>query len=243
MLRMLSGSLLSLLLLSASAASATSVSFGDSRRYWAGYQNGTVDDARDTIGTPDLLGGAAIFDDQGLLTAVRIDYTGSFSLVASGNGRVIPGDLFLDAGGDGDWDFVMKLVAGPQTPVAAYGALSILDVSGIATASYLMSGSDNTGYWKGYGIRDRHPYAWDGGGIAIGTGSFTGLDQSAPAGTLWFDLGAGLAVGGRVTIAFAPSCANDVLRETVTAPVPEPTAALVFAVGLLAIDRRRRRRA
>lgn len=225
----------------AGQARASSVSFGDAAKYWQGYSNGTVDDTRDTIGTPDLLGGTASFDDAtGYLTGVSIDYTGHFSLVASGNARVIPGDLFLDAGSDGHWDYVVKLVAGSQTPVANYASLSILDVSAIASPSYLMSGSDNSGYWAGYGIRDRHPYAWDGGGTPVGSGSLTGFNPLASGGTLAFGLGIGLPINTNLTIAFAPSCANDVLRETVSAPVPEPTGALVFGIGLAAVARGQR---
>lgn len=232
--------LAALSLLSAVDAGATPVAFGDTHRYWAGYQNGTGDDARDTIGTPDFLGGVADFGAAGLLTSIRFDYTGRFTLTGSGNGRVIPGDLFIDAGSDGDWDYVVKLVSGAHTPVASYASLSILDVSG-EPAAYLMSGSDNTGYWRGWGIRDRHPYAWDGGGSAVGTGSLAPFDQSAAGGSLFFSLGAGLDVGANVTIALAPNCANDVLREKISAPVPEPTAALVFGVGLFVAARARKR--
>lgn len=230
--------LVSLLALSAGDARATTVSFGDGVRYWDGYANGTIDDSRDTIGTPDLRGGTATFDANGRLTNVSISYTGAFSLVASGNGRVIPGDLFLDLGGDGSWDYVMKLVGGSQTPVASYASLSILHVGGPdMSPSYLMSGSDNAGHWRGYGIRDRHPYAWNGGGEEIGTGSLSGYSATANGGTLSFDLGRGIVVRDSVRISFAPSCANDVLVADVAAPVPEPTAALVFGVGLAAVTR------
>jgi len=225
----------------ADPAHASSVSFGDASKYWPGYANGTADDTRDTIGTPDLLGGAASFDDAtGHLTGVRIDYTGVFSLVASGNARVIPGDLFLDAGSDGHWDYVVKLVAGSQTPVANYASLSILDVSAIASPSYLMSGSDNSGYWSGYGIRDRHPYAWNGGGTPAGAGSLAGFNPLAAGGSLAFDLGIGLPMNASLTIGFAPSCANDVLLARVSAPVPEPTGALIFGIGLAAVVRGQR---
>ena len=225
----------------AGQARASSVSFGDATKYWQGYSNGTVDDTRDTIGTPDFLGGTASFDDAtGYLTGVSIDYTGYFSPVASGNARVIPGDLFLDVGSDGHWDYVVKLVAGSQTPVANYASLSILDVSAIASPSYLMSGSDNNGYWAGYGIRDRHPYAWDGGGTPLGTGSLTGFNQLASGGTLAFDLGIGLPMNANLTLAFSPSCANDVLIEKVSAPVPEPTGALIFGIGLAVVSRGQR---
>jgi len=224
-------------------ARATTVSFGDSVRYWSHYGNGTSDDSRDTIGTPDLLGGTATFNDStGLLTSISIGYTGHFSPVASGDARVIPGDLFLDVGGDGHWDYVMKLVAGSQTPVANYASLSILDVSAIASPSYLFSGSDDTGYWADYRIRDRHPYAWNGGGTQIGTGNLTGFNQLASGGTLGFGLGNGIAINGNLTIGFAPSCANDVLFANVSVPVvvPEPSTALTFGIGLVALTRGRR---
>lgn len=234
--------LASMLAIAAGDARAITVPFGDSARYWDGYANGTGDDSRDTIGTPDLLGGTATFDTNGVLTNVSITYTGRFSIVTSGNGRVIPGDLFLDVGGDGSWDYVMKLVGAPQTPVASHASLSILHVGGgDMSPSYLMSGSDDTGHWQGFGIRDRHPYAWNGGGEEIGTGSMSGFTPTANGGTLSFDLGLGILVRDSVRISFAPSCANDVLVADVTAPVPEPAAALVFGIGLAAVTRAARK--
>lgn len=232
----------SALVLATGEAHAITVSFSDGAHYWDGWANGTGDDARDTIGTPDLRGGTATFDTTGRLTNVSIDYTGVFSLVGSGNGRVIPGDLFLDLGGDGSWDYVMQLVGGAQTPVASYASLSILHVGGAdVSPAYWMSGSDNTGHWRGYGIRDRHPYAWNGGGEEIGLGSLSGFGATANGGTLSFDLGPGIVVRDSVRISFAPSCANDVLVADVAAPVPEPTAALVFGVGLAAVTRAARK--
>jgi hypothetical protein len=220
---------------------ATSVPFGDSVRYWAGFANGSSDDGKDTIGYPNLTGGEAFFEN-GRLTAVRIDYTGPFSLAATGRGSVIPGDLFVDADGDGDWDYVMKAVTGPQT-AGVYTALPILDVSGEAPA-YLLSGADNSGHWQGYNIRGDHPYAWNGGGTAIGTGTLTVPDLLAGGGhSLLFELGEGVAVGSQLVIAFGPSCANDVLFERLGAPVPEPSAALLFAAGLGLALRAPRRRA
>jgi hypothetical protein len=227
-----------LAVLGASPAQAVSVSFGDSVRYWAGHASGTSDDAKDTIGHPDLRGGEAFFSGD-RLTAVRVDYTGPFSLAASGNGSVIPGDLFLDAGADGDWDYVVKAVVGPQA-AGSYAALSILDVSGQANA-YLLSGTDNAGHWSGYHVRNQHPYAWAGGGSAIGTASLAVPSLLAGGSqSLLFDLGAGLDLGGAFTLAFAPSCANDVLYERLTAPVPEPGAALLFGAGLALVARSRR---
>jgi hypothetical protein len=230
------------LALAAAPAGAASVPFGDSVRYWAGYANGTSDDAKDTIGHPDVTGGAAGFAG-GQLVSVRIDYTGPFSLAAPGqNGSVIPGDLFLDAGADGDWDYVIEVVSGPQSP-ASFEKLSILDVADLAP-SYLLSGSDGSGHWQGYGIRDRHPYAWSGGGTAVGVASLV-ADGLLAGGShsLLFSLGQGLDLGTSFVIAFAPSCANDVIFERVNAPVPEPGAALLFGAGALWVARRGRRAA
>jgi hypothetical protein len=207
-------------------AGAVPVAFGDSVHYWPGYANGSGDDARDTIGTPDLRGGVANLAG-GVLTSVSIDYVGPFSIVASGRGSVIPGDLFIDAGADGDWDFIVKLVSGPQTRITETSALQILDVRGESEA-YLWSGSDNTGHFRGFNVRDQHPYAWAGGGAVVGTASLT-----APS-----LLDNGLQT---LVIAFGPSCANDVLFERISAPVPEPGAALVFAAGLALVARRRSR--
>ena len=106
------------------------------------------------------------------------------------------------------------------------------DSTGLLTG---ISGSDNTGYCAGYGVRDSHPYAWDGGGSQLGTGSLSGFNQLASGGTLGFGLGNGLAINGDLTVGFAPSCANDVLPSGVSAPVREPSAALIFAIGLVAV--------
>jgi hypothetical protein len=227
--------------LAAPSAEALSVSFGDSVRYWSGHASGTSDDAKDTIGHPDLQGGEAFFMGS-QLTAVRIDYTGPFSLATSGNGSVIPGDLFLDAGADGDWDYVVKAVTGPQA-AGTYASLQILDVTGQANA-YLLSGTDNAGHWSGYHVRNQHPYAWAGGGSVVGTASLAiGNLLAGGSQSLLFELGEGIDLGGSFALAFAPSCANDVIFERVSAPVPEPGAALLFGAGLAFVVGAQRRRA
>jgi hypothetical protein len=226
------------LLVFGAQANALTVPFGDTANYWPGYGNGPLDDNVDTIGAPNLLGGRAILNGSGLLTRVEIDYTGPFSPpVGSGNpGHVIPGDLFLDKDADGDWDYVMRLVASPETAVANYASLTILDVSSVLPV-YINTAGDNAGWWAGYLIRDAHPYAWNAGGTVVGTGSLDPYNQlSGGTVTLGFNL-SGLAVGSQVRIGFAENCANDVLYQTVA--VPEPSTALILGAGLLLLARRR----
>ena len=215
-------------------ANAAAFSFGDTANFWPTYGNGTGDDGADAIGVPKVTGGRAITGNGGLLTSVEIDYTADLSPVAGGPatvGHVIPGDLFLDAGADGSWDYVLRLVASADTAIGNYGSATILDISA-ATTSFIMSGSDNTGHWAGYLIRDAHPYAWSGAGTALGTGSLDPFNELASGGTLKFNLGA-LAVGTQLRIGWAVSCANDVLYETVA--VPESGTVLLLASGLLGL--------
>lgn len=212
-------------------ANAATFSFGDTANYWSGFSNGTSDDGADAIGVPNITGGRAILDPSGDLTRVEIDYTAALSPVASGTGHVIPGDLFLDAGADGSWDYVLQLVASADTAIGNYGSATILDISA-ATPSFILSGSDNTGHWAGYLIRDAHPYAWSGAGTAVGTGSLDPFNELASGGTLGFNLGT-LAVGTQLRIGWAVSCANDVLYQSVA--VPESSTVLLMTSGLLGL--------
>ena len=104
-------------LLSAPAANAYSIAFGDDSIYWPGWNNGTSDDGQDTIGIPDFLGGVAEFNGGGLLTSLTFNVQSTSSSLWS---VLTLGDLFIDVASDQTWNYVVKLaswsVAGPDNP-------------------------------------------------------------------------------------------------------------------------------
>ena len=190
----------------------TTFSFNDTAHYWhldngpgnqyswskdgdVNTSNDTGDDAKDTIGTPEIesdfinftsVAGKAVVDiDQatgkGYLKKVEINYDliGYFSILGIG-------DLFVDNGGDGIWDYVFAssqvgvgtatAAGGTSVDVYDFGAVTFnlgtrpgggIDYSAAAsTYDYEFSGQDNQdksgsgwgGNWTGYGIRDDHPW-------------------------------------------------------------------------------------
>jgi len=87
------------------AAHAYVVTFGDSVKYWAGFPssvNGQND--QDVIGTPNILGGSVDVGTDGFIDTISITH----KKTAGGSAPDL-GDLFLDVGNDGDWDFVVDL--------------------------------------------------------------------------------------------------------------------------------------
>ena len=190
----------------------TSISFNDTAHYWhldngpgseyswsqdgdVNTANDTGDDAKDKIGTPDIdsdfitftpVAGQAVVDidtatGKGYLKKVEINYDmiGYFSVLGIG-------DLFVDDGADGTWDWVIAssqigvgtATAGGGTSIDVYdfgastfnlGTRPTLGIDYGAAAStydYVFSGQDNQnksgsgwgGNWTGYGIRDDHPW-------------------------------------------------------------------------------------
>ena len=208
--------------LGATQASAASVSFTDTQNYWAGWANGTGDDSRDLIGTPEILGGVATFDDvSGSLTGVSFDYT-------TFRNQYTTGDLFINANADGDWDYVLSASTSTIFNISSVG----LSVSDTTSDYYVLSDA----YFSS-GHRDAHAVEINTSkltaGMNIGSFSLQPFDSDTDTDVLFS--GFSLDVGSEMIIGFGPSCANDVIYETVNNPVPVPAAVWLFGSGLMGI--------
>ena len=78
--------------------------------HWAGWGNGSSQDSTDTIGYPMFSGGSYSIDENtGRLTKITFNYKGSDKDIYR---NIVPGDLFLDLGKDGGWDYAVKSYGG-----------------------------------------------------------------------------------------------------------------------------------
>lgn len=215
------------------------VNFSDTVNYWTGFSNNTAQDATDVVGsTPDITGGSVVIDDFGYLDQI------SFNHLQTERTSPDAGDLFIDLGSDGYWDYVVDVVTQREwtattTNSALIYSFGIKEFQITDRSKYVFADS----YWDG-GYREAHPVGF----LATGNGTDTGKTASVTgpfvASTpVVFSFSDQLINIGNspMTIGLAASCANDALFSEV-APVPEPATMLLFGAGLIGLAGSRLRR-
>lgn len=217
-----------------SPASAQIYTFGDTQNYWPGWNNGSGDDAKDTIGTPDFFGGSMTFTGS-LLTGIQIDYAFAWN-----DSRVKFGDIFLNADGDGDWDYVVR------TYKALAGKVDIFSVNvPLNGQGYLLSYLNTEGDNYPGSIRQTHPVAAGRDWLTndIGDAAWSGWSnaQGSHSSSLT-GLNLGYLDPQNLIIGFAASCANDVVYEQLN-PVPVPAALWLLGSGIVGLVGLRRKKA
>jgi len=207
--------------------------FGDNTVHWADYpSNEWWENYMDVLGEPHINGGTVTFSGAGVLEEVTVDYSRESSTYWE---YYIPGDLFIDADADGNWDFIA------DSP-GSQGAGMWQVYSAPDSVSYLKTP------WHDYfgDVRNKHPYAVDNleEGTLLGQVSFDGWYDPGFGGsrsTSWDFTSLGLDLGQQFILAYTVNCANDVLYEQITRPegsppnVPIPGAVWLLGSGLLAL--------
>ncbi|MBZ5496036.1 MAG: PEP-CTERM sorting domain-containing protein [Acidobacteriia bacterium] len=222
--------LLVFLMIKGSAAADTIYPWVDNTNHWPGYGNSN-ENSTDTIGEPNITGGTVVVSGTGFLKSISYDFITppgwSFS-------KMKPGDLFLDTNNDQTWDYVLSLGYDSAHQYVPTGVVTLYQIN-FSAAGYLITGSDNTGYWSGYGIRNNHPYAYVdfSNAVNLGSGSVSGGISALPTSPFTYSLPINaISVSGPLTFGFTENCANDVVKETVTT-APEPGTMLLLGTGLI----------
>ncbi len=223
------------LVLCTAAASAETISFGDSTIIWPNAPT-TVSLSDDTHGIPDLIGGSFNFDGH-VLTQISLNYFLNESSSQSLWNSFTPGDWFFDFDQDGYWDVVIHNTGNNNyslfTGAWGYGS------NGYAATDYVFATAGNT--------RMGHPtYAKvEGVGTTVafdGWRSFSEVSGGGVVTSTW-DLHLDLSgySGQGFVYGFTISCANDVLFGEATVPTPEPASIVLAGIGLLGLCGLRKR--
>jgi PEP-CTERM putative exosortase interaction domain len=237
-------------------ANAETVSFSDTQHYWTGQEGlgSPWDDQHDILALFNFTGGHADVGGNRLnsLTFNVVSHMGDCWWALS------PGDLFIDVGANGVWDYAVDLsswdVAGLENldPISGPNKLYSINLAVGGRPGdndgYIRSGFDKTAPWEGCYIRDGHPVAANVSGLkSVGSANFSGWNEQPlenPSYTFDFtDLDLGQT--GEFAIGWQQNGAWDVIYEKIgyTPSTPEPATMSLLGLGLAGLLGFRKKRA
>ncbi|MEW6267132.1 MAG: hypothetical protein AB1641_29000 [Thermodesulfobacteriota bacterium] len=215
--------LIFLLAMPAVSGAYTTVTFGDTAWFFPTYDLGTWGTpnytGQDVVGGPNITGGSAGFDSNGL-DSVTINMVRPYGWNYQWSDIPL-GDLFINVGSDSDWDYVMH-----------DGYLYEFNYAVTNSDVYVLSS------WSSNGYRHNHPFLAnpDYLGDALYAVS-TSVDNPWAYQTITASgLGIHLDYGQGVTLGWTLQCANDVLyQDPGYRQVPLPGAVWLLGSGLIGL--------